>query len=315
MVEFTIKTSSTSGIIDVEIEANEREARPLIAMVHRATARDGLSRKRWGPGSYILVDANPGEDRKSRVYVGHSTDAGVSARLGDHFSSPLDGIEKWSFAVVLYGQKGEGVDSEIDHKEAKGLEYLLWSKLSGSEAIEVINNRPPSQPGLQMTIWDRLKEYVYPAIELLKVFGCDPDKLATSLVEKNNVKQTLKQDSAQAKKIKKLTGVKNKPSKDFARLIELEVLDVGQELFGRQSHDTLARIVDREGYISVEKYTDMDGNPGDCSGLQRVSMTYALNTIYEAKGIVRDSAWYSWFVEIDNNRISLYDLKRLFLGN
>lgn len=172
MTEFKLETGSMAGVIDIEIDSHDDAPRPKLAIVHRAEA--GSVPDEWGAGAYVLVDILPSKGERRKVYVGEATKAGVSGRLQSHISKSSS-LERWVFAVVIHGQDG-GTQSKLTYEEAQALECELLKEFKRHSNIEVANKKDPSEPTLTGSGWDKIRSFVKPVIDLLKVYGCDVRK-------------------------------------------------------------------------------------------------------------------------------------------
>ena len=174
MTKFKFETSSTAGVIEVEIDAGDSDdPRPRLAVVHRAEVSNLT--EEWGPGAYVLVDLMPSDGHKRKAYVGKATMAGVSNRIKNHIAKSQS-LENWIFAVVIYGQIIKGSNRKFSSDFAHGLEYKLLKAFEKHSGIEVSNQQTPGEPALPETDWIILNSYVKPVLDLLKVMGCDVNK-------------------------------------------------------------------------------------------------------------------------------------------
>ena len=174
MTEFVIRPSSEAGVVDVEIKGDgEGEVRPKLAVVHRAEASSFPDD--WGPGAYVLVDPLPNANGKRSVYIGEATKAGVSSRVPSHLSKSAN-LESWMLAVVIHGQKGEGVKHRLTYEEAQALETELIQEFKKHSHVEVMNKITPSEPDLTKTKWNKIESFVKPVVDLLKLMGLDVRK-------------------------------------------------------------------------------------------------------------------------------------------
>ena len=174
MTKFKFEPNSTAGVIEVEIDAgNSDDPRPQLAVVHRAEASN--LPEEWGPGAYVLVDLLPSDGHKRKAYVGEATKAGVSDRIQRHIPKSQS-LENWIFAVVIYGQVGEGVKPKLPYEQAQALECELIRAFTSHSNIEVVNKNEPGEPEMTKKDWSRISSYVKPVMDMLKIMGCDVNK-------------------------------------------------------------------------------------------------------------------------------------------
>lgn len=176
MTEFKLETGPTAGVIDIEIYSYDDTARPRLAIVHRSEA--GSLPDEWGAGAYVLVDILPIKGERRKVYVGEATKAGVSGRLQSHISKSSS-LERWVFALVIHGQDG-GTQSKLTYEEAQALECELLKEFKRHPNVELANKNDPSEPTLTGSGWDKIRSFVKPVIDLLKVYGCDVRKKSST---------------------------------------------------------------------------------------------------------------------------------------